>query len=116
MFRSIRQTLLRRHQRRSAARRPIRPQFVPSYEPLEDRLALAVTASFLPNSGTLTVFGDNLDNTITVSRNAAGVLLVNGGAVAVLGGTSTVANTAQITIFGLGGNDFLKLDEAFGAL
>ena len=43
----------------------------------------AVTATFTASSGTLTVFGDSLDNTITISRNAAGQLLVNGGAVAV---------------------------------
>ena len=55
---------------------------------------MAVTSSFSPNAGILTVFGDNLDNTIAVSRNAAGKILVNGGAVAVSGGTPTVANTA----------------------
>ena len=36
--------------------------------------------------GILTVFGDNLDNTVQVSRDAAGKILVNGGAVPVLGG------------------------------
>ena len=74
-------------------------------EALEQRLQFAVTASFLPTSGTLSVFGDNLDNNIVVSRNAAGQLLVNGGAVAVTGGTPTVANTALIQVFGQGGND-----------
>jgi Ca2+-binding RTX toxin-like protein len=64
----------------------------------------------------LTVSGDNLDNTITTSRNAAGNLLVNGGAVAVVGGTPTVANTALIQVFGLGGNDLIALDETNGAL
>ena len=43
---------------------------------------MAVTANFLPSSGVLSVFGDSLDNTITTSRNAAGKILVNGGAVA----------------------------------
>jgi Ca2+-binding RTX toxin-like protein len=76
--------------------------------------AKAVTASFI--GGVLTVFGDNLDNQITVSRNAAGNLLVNGGAVAVSGGTPTVANTTQIQVFGLGGNDGIALNEANGAL
>src|SRR5262245_59141948 len=76
----------------------------------------AVTASFLAQSGTLSVFGDNLDNTITISRDAAGKLLVNGGAVPVQGGTATVANTAQIQVFGQGGNDTITLDEAVGAL
>ena len=33
---------------------------------------MAVKASFLAGTGILSVFGDNLDNTITVSRDAAG--------------------------------------------
>jgi len=76
----------------------------------------AVTASFLPSSGTLSVFGDNLDNSITISRNAAGSLLVNGGAVPVTGGTATVANTALIQVYGQAGNDTIVLDESNGAL
>ena len=43
---------------------------------------MAVTASFNAPAGLLTEFGDDLDNTITTSRNAAGNILVNGGAVA----------------------------------
>ena len=58
----------------------------------------AVTASF--NNGALTVTGDSLDNNVAVSRNAAGQILVNGGAVAVIGGTPTVANTSVIKVFG----------------
>jgi len=85
-------------------------------ELLEDRVVPAVIATFLASSGTLTVFGDNLDNTIAVSRNAAGNLLVNGGAVKVVGGTPTVANTALIQVFGQGGNDNVTLSEATGAL
>ena len=64
----------------------------------------------------LTVFGDTLDNTITVSRNAAGNILINGGAVAIQGGTATVANTSLIQVFGQGGNDTITLNEANGAL
>ena len=56
------------------------------------------------------------DNNIAISRNAAGTILINGGAVAVVGGTPTVANTALIQVFGLGGNDVITLDEANGAL
>src|SRR5262249_20980022 len=77
---------------------------------------MAVTARFLPGTGQLTEFGDALDNTIITTRNAAGTILVNGGAVPVLGGTATVANTALITAFGQGGNDTIRLDEANGAL
>ena len=74
----------------------------------------AVAATF--SNGVLTVTGDSLDNNVTVSRNAAGTILVNGGAVAVVGGTPTVANTSTIKLFGLGGNDTLTLSETNGAL
>lgn len=74
----------------------------------------AVTSSV--SNGTLSINGDALDNSITVSRNAAGQILVNGGAVAVVGGTPTVANTSRIQVFGLGGNDTLTLSEVNGAL
>jgi Ca2+-binding RTX toxin-like protein len=74
----------------------------------------ATTATF--SNGTLSVFGDSLDNSITVSRNAAGQILINGGAIAVSGGTPTVANTALIQVFGQGGNDTITLSELNGAL
>ena len=74
----------------------------------------ATTATF--TNGTLSVLGDSLDNNITISRNAAGQLLVNGGAVTVTGGTPTVANTSLIQVFGQGGNDAITLNEASGAL
>src|SRR5262245_54811620 len=91
-------------------------RFSPAVQVLETREVPAVVATFLAGSGTLSVFGDSLDNTITISRNAAGTLLVNNGAVAVLGGTATVANTALIQVFGQGGNDTITLNEASGAL
>ena len=74
----------------------------------------AVISTF--SAGTLTVFGDNLDNNISISRNAAGQILVNGGAVAVTGGTPTVANVSLIQVFGQGGNDTITLSESNGAL
>jgi Ca2+-binding RTX toxin-like protein len=74
----------------------------------------ATTATF--NAGTLSVSGDSLDNSIAISRDAAGKLLVNGGAVSVAGGTPTVANTTLIQAFGLGGNDVITLSEVNGAL
>jgi Ca2+-binding RTX toxin-like protein len=66
--------------------------------------------------GILTVTGDEVDNTISVSRDAAGRLLVNGGTVPVRGGTASILNTSLIRIIGLGGDDFLRLDEANGFL
>ncbi len=74
----------------------------------------AVTATF--SGGTLSVMGDSLDNNIAVSRNAAGGILINGGAISVVGGTPTVANTSVIQVFGQNGNDTLTLSEVNGAL
>jgi hypothetical protein len=59
--------------------------FDQSFETLESRLMPAVTATFTPGAGVLTVIGDAQDNTITIDRNAAGNILVNGGAVAITG-------------------------------
>ena len=77
---------------------------------------MAIKAKFSSAAGLLSVFGDGQDNTITTSRDAAGRILVNGGAVPVDGGTSTVANTSLIQVFGQAGNDTIALDEANGAL
>jgi len=77
---------------------------------------MATTASFSPTTGVLTALGDAQKNSITASRDAAGKLLVNGGAVAVVGGTPTVANTSLIQMFGQAGDDTLAIDEANGAL
>src|SRR3954468_11476051 len=74
----------------------------------------ATTATF--SSGVLSVFGDSANNNLTVSRDAAGKILVNGGAVTVAGGTPTVANTTLIQAFGQGGNDVVTLSELNGAL
>jgi Ca2+-binding RTX toxin-like protein len=79
-------------------------------------IVMAIKATFSPGSGTLAVFDDNLDNTIVTSRDVAGNILVNGGAVSIAGGRPTVANTSEIQVFGTGGNDTIKLDETNGAL
>src|SRR5262245_39966598 len=86
--------------RRSAGKPVWHGRFSPSLERLADRIVPAVTASFSGSTGTLSVFGDAANNTIVVSRNAAGQILVNGGAVSVVGGTPTVANTALVQVFG----------------
>ena len=77
---------------------------------------MAIKASFIPGAGLLSVFGDDLDNAVTISRNAAGLILINGGAVQIIGGQPTVANTTQMLVFGQAGNDMLVLDESNGAL
>ena len=102
--------------RHTARRKPNRAFMAHALEPLETRRTPAVSAFFSPNGGVLTVLGDVLDNTISVSRNAAGNLLVNGGAVAIAGGAASVANTTVIQVFGQFGNDHLSLNEANGAL
>jgi Ca2+-binding RTX toxin-like protein len=102
--------------RKDAARRSRIRRRANVIEMLEGRVTPAVTAFFSAGPGILTVLGDNLNNNIEVSRNAAGTLLVNGGAVAILGGTATVANTSLMQIFGQGGNDTLTLNEVNGAL
>jgi Ca2+-binding RTX toxin-like protein len=66
--------------------------------------------------GVLTVVGDAQNNTIVISRDAAGKILVNNGAVQISGGTPTVANTRSISVVGAAGNDVITLDEANGAL
>src|SRR5438105_1540062 len=110
--------LMKRWLRHGGPRRAVPPHrpFTPRLEALGERIQPAVTASFIPNAGILSVFGDALNNTITVSRDAAGKILVNGGAVTVLGGIPTVANTSLIQVFGQGGNDTITLNEANGAL
>lgn len=113
MFRALFQSLLR-GARRSTSRTAATVRFAPALEPLCAREMPAVVATF--SAGVLSVFGDNLDNAITVSRDAAGKLLVNGGAVAVQGGTPTVGNTSLVQVFGQGGNDTITLNEASGAL
>ncbi len=75
---------------------------------------MSITGTFV--TATLDVIGDAADNEIEVSRNGAGTLRINDGAIAVAGGTPTVANTATVEVFGLGGDDVITLDEVNGAL
>src|SRR5262245_47640175 len=91
-------------------------RFLPTVEALAERVLPAVTAIFSAADGTLRVVGDALDNTVVVSRTAAGTILVNNGAVAIQGDRPTVANTTQIFINGGAGNDNISLDETNGAL
>jgi len=59
------------------------------------------------SQGVLTVTGSNAADTLVVSRDAAGTILVNGGAIPVVGGTPTVANTRLIVMTGRPGSDTL---------
>jgi Ca2+-binding RTX toxin-like protein len=64
----------------------------------------------------LTVTGDRHDNTLIVSRDAAGTIRVNNGAVPVTCGVATITNTTRIRILGLGGNDTMLVDDVNGAM
>jgi Ca2+-binding RTX toxin-like protein len=75
---------------------------------------MAITATF--SSGVLTETGDSANNTIVTSRDAAGRILANGGAVPIMGGAATVANTDLIETFGQDGDDTISLNESQGAL
>src|SRR3954454_13097778 len=93
---------------------PRQEYLLPLLEPLGERILPSVTATFTPSVGVLTVIGDSLDNSIVISRNAAGQILINGGNVPIHGGNSTVANVSLIQVFGQAGNDTLTLNEANG--
>ena len=73
-----------------------------------------VFASFA--GGVLTITGDAADNTLIASRDNAGMILVNGGALPVNGGVPTVTNTTLIRILGLGGNDTLQVNDSNGPM
>src|SRR3954470_24342395 len=117
MFRTLLRRAFRWPSRDSRpVRKPWQGRFVPALEVLDERVTPAVVASFVPNTGILTVTGDAANNTITLSRNAAGTIFVNGGAIAITGGTPTVANTTLFQVLGQDGNDTIRLDETNGAL
>ncbi|MEO5859017.1 MAG: calcium-binding protein [Pyrinomonadaceae bacterium] len=69
----------------------------------------SITAVF--DGGVLTVTGDNQDNIITVSPDAGGTLLVNGGLVPVACDAATTANTSLIRMLGLDGDDILQVSQ-----
>lgn len=77
---------------------------------------MPIIASYDPIAFDLTVAGDLGNNAISVSRNGAGSLLVNGGTVPVSAGAPTVANTDLIEVSGDLGDDTIALDETNGAL
>ena len=116
MLRAFLNGKLRRRPATRRARRRSPDRLVPACESLETRVVPAITGVFSATSGVLTVFGDALDNNIELSRNAAGNILINGGAVSIVGGTPTVANVSLIQVFGQAGHDTIVLNEAGGAL
>ena len=77
---------------------------------------MSVKATFTPSAKLLSISGDKPKSSITVSRNAAGDILVDNGAAAIDGGQPTVSNTNLIEVFGQDGNDTIALNETNGPL
>ena len=75
-----------------------------------------ITATFTPSTSSLTVNGDSRDNGLTLSRDAAGKILVNDGTVTIKGGTPTVTNTTTISAYGNNGADVITVNEANGPM
>src|SRR4029453_2008233 len=85
----------------------------------ERTTTMAIKAKFFLTPGLLSVFDDNGDDTITISRDAAGKIFVNADPVSGEGGQPTVANPANTTVievFGQAGDDRITLDESNGPL
>jgi len=74
---------------------------------------MSIHSKFQDHQHRLLVTGGDADNTLNISRDTAGHLLVNGDAA---DGDATVANTDVIHINAGDGNDVVTFDEANGAL
>jgi len=72
---------------------------------------MAIKANF--TAGLLSVTGDNADDAITVNRDAAGQILISGGAIPVQEAQPqpTLANITGIDVLGGNGNDMISLDN-----
>ena len=76
---SFRNLLKKRFGSGTVRRRWCSGRFARRFKALESRHMLAVTAIFSPSNGVLSVYGDSADNTVAISRNPAGNILVNSG-------------------------------------
>jgi Ca2+-binding RTX toxin-like protein len=74
------------------------------------------SASFIQSQHLLTVLGDTGDNSISVGRDAAGVITINGSEVVINGVAVTVANVHKIVIEGGSGSDRLAIDDSNGPM
>ncbi len=115
-FNSFLQALREGRRRRLMRRRRKSPDYAPVCQALEVRALLSASAVFVPATGVLTVTGDAQNNALTVGRDTAGDITVNGGAVKISGGSATVGNVSLIQVFGEAGNDTISIDETNGAL
>ena len=102
-----RRSLRRKAQRRSQKTRT-------SLENLETRCLLTVSAAFSASTGVLSVISDSASDSITVSYDSSGNVMVNGGSVSIQGDVPTSTNTMQVSMMGGGGDDVLAFDETNG--
>jgi hypothetical protein len=79
-------------------------------------LQMSIFGIFLNPLKDLFFLGDAGSNSITIGSDEAGHLLGNGGAIHIVGGAATTANTDLIRVLGNGGNDTITIDETNGAL
>src|SRR5215472_15543532 len=70
---------------------------------------MAIKANF--TAGLLSVTGDNADDAIAITRDAAGQILINGGAIPVEGAQPSLTNATRIVVVGGNGNDTISLDN-----
>ena len=70
---------------------------------------MAIKAKF--TAGLLSVTGDNGDDAIAITRDAAGQILINGGAISAQEGQPTLTNATGIVVVGGNGNDTISLDN-----
>lgn len=74
--------------------------------------ASAATSATLTR-GVLTVSGDSADNTITISTDADGEILINGGEIKVRGVPQPrLDNTRRIEVLGRSGDDTITIDDS----
>ena len=74
------------------------------------------TALFVKGRGVLTIYGDDKADGINVSRDRAGAIEVDGGAVDIRGALATVANVDSIVVLGGAGADRIAIDDTNGPL
>lgn len=79
---------------------------VPRIEALEARHAPACTPLFLPAEGILAVWCDEAHDTVAVTADEGGALLLNGEPIP---GEPTLKTTQEMFVFGGDGNDSLSL-------
>jgi Ca2+-binding RTX toxin-like protein len=77
---------------------------------------MPITATYAPATFTLTVTGTTLGDAMSIERDVAGALRINGGTVPIGGGSPTVANTSLIAASGSDGDDVIAIDETNGAM